>query len=351
MRFQEVLAREEGILAAAPGDAPDGEVIGHSRQGRPIAGYRFGRGRPISLLAGCHADEPVGPRLLRHLVAYLAALPVDDRLLRRYEWWVVPHINPDGEDANRRWQHPGAASFDLGTYLAHVVREGPGDDIEFGFPVDPITVPGSRPENQGVLAWWERARAPFLLHVSLHGMGFAAGPWFLIEPAWRHRVHDLRRRCTERVAALGYRLHDVERHGDKGFDRLGPGFATRPSGEAMRAFFRARGDAPTALLFRESSMDAMRMLGGDPLTLVTEMPLFVTPGVGEQLGPPDPAAEVWRDRLDRWRQALQRGAAPADIAREARDAGLVPMPIRDQMRLQWTVIAAGVRQVGVDRGS
>ena len=88
-------------------------VLGHSRGERPVRAYRFGPGRRgaprVSLLAGCHADEPVGPRLLRQLVAYLATLDASDPLIAEVEWWVVPHINPDGESRNRPWQtavHP-----------------------------------------------------------------------------------------------------------------------------------------------------------------------------------------------------------------------------------------------------
>ncbi|NIR44032.1 MAG: hypothetical protein GWN99_13410, partial [Gemmatimonadetes bacterium] len=53
-----------------------------------------------------------------------------------YEWWIVPHINPDGAERNRAWQHEDADAYDLGAYLSYAVRELPGDDIEFGFPRD-----------------------------------------------------------------------------------------------------------------------------------------------------------------------------------------------------------------------
>ena len=52
----------------------------------------------------------------------------------------------------------------------------------------------------------------------------------------------------------------------------------------MSEYFMAAGDPVTASLFRPSSMETVRSLGGDPLTLVSEMPLFITPGVGEVLG-------------------------------------------------------------------
>ena len=45
------------------------ETIGHSEGGRPIAGVTLGYGpRTVTLVAGAHADEPVGPETLRTLV-------------------------------------------------------------------------------------------------------------------------------------------------------------------------------------------------------------------------------------------------------------------------------------------
>jgi len=322
-----------------------GDLIGHSREGRPIHAFRFGRGEArISLLAGCHADEPVGPRLLRHLVGYLGSLPPDDPMLNDFQWWVVPDINPDGAERNRLWQVEDASVYDLGSYLAHAVRELPGDDIEFGFPRADDDA-GTRPENRAVFDWWRENEFGFALHVSLHGMGFAAGPWFLIEEAWKDRCSLLKQRCVEKVRSMEYVLHDVERNGEKGFFRLGRGFCTRPDSRYMQEHFLGIGDLETAELFRPSSMETVRSLGRDALTLVSEMPLFITPGVGEQLGPPDPVAVEWKEHIEVWKLDLREGADPAEIDSAASAHGLTPMPTRDQMVLQWAFINAGLEQI------
>jgi len=321
-----------------------GQVIGVSRDGRPIRGFRFGDGdRRVSLLAGCHADEPVGPRLLRHLTAYLSSLDASDRMLRRYNWWIVPHINPDGEVRNRLWYGDEDSRYDLGQYLAHVLRELPGDDIEFGFPEGPDDRE-ARPENVAVYDWWHGDPEPFLVHASLHGTGFAAGPWFLIERSWEGRCGLIMDRCTDATRQLGYHLHDVERHGEKGFFRLGRGFTTRPDSRFMRQHFLGLGDEETASRFRPSSMETTRCMGGDTLTLVSEMPLFITPGVGDTLGPPDPRAVEWRGRIAAWKEDLRNGREPATVTTEAAGLGLRPMPVPDQLRLQWTLICAGLQQ-------
>ncbi len=161
--------------------------------------------------------------------------------------------------------------------------------------------------------------------------------------------------CSERTRALGYALHDVERRGEKGFFRIARGFCTRPDSRYMREHFLSLGDTETAARFRPSSMETIRAEGGDPLTLVSEMPLFITPGVGEEIGPPDPAALAWRERLEGWRHRLLEAAGTAremeaastaqEIEAEAREAGLRPMPVDDQMRLQWAMIVSGLEQV------
>jgi hypothetical protein len=290
----------------------------------------------------------VGPRLLTRLGRYLSKLPENADLLTEYQWWIVPHINPDGAERNSPWQAGFDDSYDLVRYLMHRVRELPGDDIEFCFPRDPGDS-DARPENRAVYEWWRSAEGPFALHMSLHGMGFAAGPWFLIEAEWQDRCAELKHCCADRVQELGYVLHDVERNGEKGFFRLGRGFCTRPDSRYMREHFTNLGDVETASLFFPSSMEAIRSLGGDPLTLVSEMPLFLTPGVGEQLGPPDPVALEWKERIDSWSLRLKCDETEADaVIDEARELGLCAMPVRDQMDLQLTFLFAGLEQVRLE---
>ena len=143
-----LLDRFDEVIASPRVPREVGPLIGRSRRGDPIRGFCFGTGPcAVSLLGGCHADEPVGPRLLRHMVGYLANLQSDDPLLTEYEWWIVPHINPDGEHRNDIWADEDAVSYEIGRYLQSAIRELPGDDIEFGFPRDDTDVE-ARPENR-----------------------------------------------------------------------------------------------------------------------------------------------------------------------------------------------------------
>ncbi len=341
----------DDVLETAPVPAGSGISLGTSRQGRDVAGYRIGSGpRSVSLIAGCHADEPVGPAMLDRLAAYLLELPASAPLLSGFTWHLVPHVNPDGEARNAGWTESvfgdgadplaGETGVDLGRYLTHAVREPPGDDVEFGFPRD-AGDDGARPENRRVAEFLQPG-APFALHASFHGMSFAAGPWFLIEAAWAERTAAMRERLRHRVHELGYRLHDVDRGGEKGFHRIDEGFTTRPDSRPMAAHFEALGDPATAALFRPSSMEHVRSLGGDPLTLVSEMPLFLVPPEHYRpVGAPS-AHHGGNVVVPAVVRELAAEPRPEKIRQLAAARGIEPMPIVDQMRLQLEFLQAGL---------
>lgn len=347
--IEDVLDRDRAV------SLPEGRILGQSREGRPIRGYVLGSGRiHLSLLGGCHADEPVGPAMLRILIGYLALQPADSRLLRRATWYVVPHVNPDGAHRNTAWtDHPIEvydshgqidAAYDPLRYVQAVVRELPGDDIEFGFPRDSEDA-GARPENSCVAAFLS-AGAPFHLHASLHGMGFAPGPWFLLEPSWIDRTTSMRQRLRDLVGAMGLPLFDVDRRGEKGFRRIDEGFSTRPDSAAMRRHFLDRNDAATAARFRPSSMEFVRGLGGDPLTIVSEMPLFLLPSARDSTRKVSflPGSEG-RMQLHSWLHGEIRREGPDGARRSLTAAGVQPLAIRDQMRLQIGLLNEAITTV------
>jgi len=335
----------ERILGSIPeGPAPDAASIGSSREGRPIVGYALGGGSTrISLIGGCHADEPVGPAMLEILVRFLASLDRDQALLKAYRWFVVPHVNPDGDYRNAAWSshaldsqdHLGATdcAYDPALYVEHVVRELPGDDVEFGFPRDEVDEM-ARPENRAV-AEFLATSGPFHLHGTFHGMGFAPGPWFLIESDWIERTVSMRHRLRQQVREIGYPLFDIDRQGEKGFHRIDEGFSTRPDSKAMAVHFRALGDEDTAALFRPSSMEYVRSLGGDPLTLVSEMPLFLVPDPSSgSSGPVFKVGTQGKRQLHSDLRRLVEGSSIEKARSEIALLGVRGMPIRDQMRLQ-----------------
>jgi hypothetical protein len=338
----------EEVLGDLPASPPAGRILGRSREGRTVEGFLFGSGPSrVSLIGGCHADEPVGPAMLRRLAAFLAELAPGHPLLQAATFYLVPHVNPDGEAVNSAWSeatvpaadHLGTPdrAYDLAPYLRHVDREWPGDDLEFGFPRSPDDLE-ARPEARAVAAFLS-AGAPFALHGSFHGMGFAPGPWFLIERAWIDRTAPLREALRRRVREMGYGLFDIDRGGEKGFSRIDEGFTTRPDSRAMTAHFLERDDTATAALFRPSSMEYVRSLGGDPFTLVSEMPLFLRPqGFGEEQGTDERGFRGWLS-------SLLTGRTDAELGAAAAARGVTGMPIRDQMRLQLEFLNQGLAAV------
>lgn len=301
-------------------------TIGFSEHGRPLLGAIIGYGsRHATLIGGSHADEPVGPETLRLLIAAASRRePAMEVVLRRWRLWVVPHVNPDGEQSNQIWikQWPLVEAF-----LSHSMREPPGRDLEFGFPA-------MRPENAAVTAFLASA-APISLHMSLHGMAFSEGVTLLIERKWATRTIALRNAFSRTVTLCGMNLQDEDRCGEKGFHYLGPGFASTPTGAAMRLHFQSAGNDQTACLFHDSSMEqAARSASGAsaPLCLVTEVPLFRVSG-GEE------GASNLRQRLSLLMLRSQKGVAiKDDLVR----FGVQPVDPRLAIQLQLRAIELGL---------
>jgi hypothetical protein len=315
-------------------------ALGESEEGRPVAGAVLGDGPwAVSLIAGNHADEPVGPLTLRRMVRDAARRPgAWQTLFEQFRFVVVPHTNPDGEARNRAWMRDWP---DPASYLRHRARAQPGRDLEFGFPE-------MRKENRLVSEFLKEQASPegYVLHASLHGMGMAEGAQLLIERRWGFRTEALREGFREAARAEGLGLHDHNRLGEKGFFYLGPGFNTTPEGAAMRTFFRAQGDEETAARFHDSSMEFVRSLsrdgGSDPLCLVTELPLFTVEPADD--APPGVPKNYLALRAERPELALrlERGEPVA----ERLDAyGVRPVPVEGAVRLQRCALELGLGTV------
>jgi hypothetical protein len=166
-------------------------------------------------------------------------------------------------------------------------------------------------------------------------MGFAPGPWFLLEPSWIDRTAEMRENLRTRVKRMQLPLFDIDRKGDKGFSRIDEGFSTRPDSRAMARHFIELGDPEMAERFRPSSMEFICSLGGDPLTLVSEMPLFLL-----ESSPNDPAAPKFKpgtagkNQVHSLIQARIASQGPHEARRLAAPPGIRALAIRDQMRLQ-----------------
>jgi len=308
--------------------------LGESEEGRDIYGVVLGNGKQnVSLLAGAHSDEPVGPETLRNFILNgLTNREAFADLFAQFQFVIVPHVNPDGEARNQVWikNWPSPES-----YLGNTFRELPGRDIEFGYPK-------MRVENH-LVSLFLRNHAPFDLHMSLHGMGYSDGLFLLIERHWLEKTKKLQADFCKIADDLGLRLHDHDRKGDKGFQYIGPGFTTTPEGTAMRAYFENLGDHETADKFHQSSMEFVRSLGGTPLCLVTELPLFLIQQKPEKSMPGVPKAYLeFKKELPSLRAKLLAGNS---ISNELAVFSLAPFDLRTQIEIQLKVLEFGLECV------
>lgn len=318
----------EAACARHP-DVASFRELGPSEEGTMLYGVVLGTGpRTVSLIAGNHADEPVGPETLRAFI--LNGLAHRNKMapwFRRFRFVIVPHTNPDGEARNREWIESWP---DLEAFLRQVVREKPGRDLEYGFP-------DMRPENTHVSSFLGE-HGPFALHANLHGMSAGEGALLLINRDWTFRTQGLRDRFVRAAATQGLPMHDHNRKGEKGFFWIEPGFQTTPRGDAMRTFFRARDEPEMAQRFHDSSMEFVASLGGDPLSLVTELPLFLVRNENPTPGHPDRYLEL-RDRLPKIKARLVRGEDADDLLAPF---DLRPVPLNTAQRLQFWALELGL---------
>ena len=372
-RTSDAVLPELRAACEANPDLAEFEVIGESEQGRPIAGVRLGIGpRVATLVAGAHADEPVGPETLRALV--LEGLAARDwgadgggleDLLQRWTLRIVPHVNPDAEARNRTWidawdapplvEEPSSVGTErdlarLRSFLLGRRREAPGRDVEFGYSgrLSGDAVGALRVENAAAEAFLFGDAAPSA-HLSLHGMGYSEGALLLVSEGWLDaRTAALRAGFLDASAGIGLRPHDHDRRGDKGFVYAGSGAWSTPRGAAMRAHFLALGDAETAAGFHLSSMEraaAARDAGApEPLAVVTELPLFVISGDAD----PVPGVATNLARFDAVKDALLDAAAdgaPLAPILDAAGVRLATVELRDavgvQLRAIGLALAAG----------
>jgi hypothetical protein len=298
-----------------------------SREGRPLRAVIAGSGpKTAVLMAGAHADEPVGPETLRLLIRHLDQQE-PKALFEEWTLLILPHINPDGEAANQNWIQTWP---DLTDFFNHRQREQPGEDLEFGYPT-------MRPENQAVTKLL-KPYAPFDLQINLHGMAFSEGALLLIEPDWieRDEIQPLKEAFTNWAHEAGLKLHDHDRHGEKGFIYGGPGFTTTPQGRAMRQYFLDQLDEETASQFHLSSMEWIRDQGGDALCLVSELPLWVVRSDQYESEPGTPTVYLkWKEQLEELNDiASQRKVKSSDY----KEFEIEPLSVQTTVEIQWNLI-------------
>lgn len=313
--------------------------IGFSRDAHELFGLRFGHGAiHVSVIAGCHADEPIGPMTAQILPRLMVRhFP---ELCDAFRISVVPQMNPDGASRNSDWF---ADPPNLADYLECVRREAPGDDLEFGFGEGKAV----RPECAAAQSYL-KIHAPFAAHFSLHGMAFAEGAWCLICNEWAERSGGYMNAFDALCQRLSFPQHDIDRGGEKGFFRIREGYCTTPTSSAMKEHFTGLNDRATARKFLPTSMEWVQSLGGNPLCVVSELPLF---RIGKRSPSLDePVSIKFRSDLDALRAATPELDAGA-LQQIQSGYELAPVPLELQVRLQIAMIALALTGIHEERRS
>ena len=111
----------------------------------------------------------------------------------------------------------------------------------------------------------------------------------------------------------------------------------------MRAYFKSQGDQETASLFNDSSMEFVRKIGGDPLCLVTEFPLFVIGNTAAPNPPGVPQAYLdLRQQLPALRRRLFAGKSIQDTIDGFQ---LRALPLKTAIELQLHTIQLGLEVI------
>lgn len=122
-------------------------TVGHSRKGQPIEMCSVGHGsRSALLVAGVHANEPVGSMSLLFLLKQLLC---DESLCAAtdFTWHFINPIDPDGMLLNEGWF---ASGLDPKSYFRSFFRPALARQADYTFPlqVGPHSFAASPPENE-----------------------------------------------------------------------------------------------------------------------------------------------------------------------------------------------------------
>lgn len=170
--LSEVRGRMHQLAADNPGLVTIRE-IGRSRKGLPIELVSIGTGgRSALVVAGVHANEPVGSLTVDFLASELVR---NDHLRKQlgYSWHFINPIDPDGMNLNEGWLK---APLTPESYFRFFARPALGRQPDYSFPlqVGDYKFDDSPPENRAFQRAIElvRPRFQYVLHNSEYGGAF-----------------------------------------------------------------------------------------------------------------------------------------------------------------------------------
>ncbi|GAA1164251.1 M14 family zinc carboxypeptidase [Streptomyces hebeiensis] len=310
LTVDELTARATTLAAAHPGRAVL-RSIGRSRAGEPIRVLSVGHGsRDVLVVAGPHANEPIGGVTALRLAHYLARAgrPGGPSARVPYGPWIsdatwhfVLCLDPDGARRNERWLK-GPMTF--AHHYRHFFRPGFARQPEW-LPTEPGAAP--MPETRALLRLQDELR-PYL-QCSLHGVD-VGGSFVQLTRELPGLADHLNRSAAE------FRI-PVERGPYDAFfwPSPGPGVYDMPRPQEADQFLSLPAATATSTWLRPHRYGT--------LTAVVEAPMWAVEEVGDTAPHPDPHgaledisrrlredARLLAGLLERVRPALTAATAP-----------------------------------------
>lgn len=244
------------------------EVIGKSREGRPISCLKIGDGdRNALLFAFPHPNEPIGSMTVEFLSRYLAENP-EFTERTGFTWYLIKAIDPDGASLNEGWFK---GEFDPTKYAKHYYRPAPHEQMEWTFPIEykRLKFDSPPPETQALMRIIDETRPNFMF--SLHNAGFC-GVYYYIT----HDIKEMFPGLVDIVKRESLPMHRGEPEAPY-IKELHPGIFQMFGIQENYDFYEKNGaENPQELIQCGTSSDdyLRRATDNRGFTLVCEMPYF-----------------------------------------------------------------------------
>ncbi|MCR4427178.1 MAG: M14 family zinc carboxypeptidase [Firmicutes bacterium] len=258
-------------LARERSSAVTCEIVGTSTEGQPIPMVRIGHGPARILVFACpHPNEPIGAMLAHFLIDEIAA---DDSLAEGRTWFILPCVDPDGTRLNEGWFR---GPFSIRNYAKNFYRPKPQDQVEWTFPMRYKTFvwDSPKPETQALMRAIDIAR-PDVMY-SLHNAGFGGAYYYVSEDL--PGAHDILHRIpVERGIPLSLGEPEVP-----WVKELYPAvYQTSTTADSYDYYeMYAEGDPASYIVAGAGSTEYANTVC-KPFSLVTEVPYFMSPKIGD----------------------------------------------------------------------
>ncbi|HNZ09717.1 MAG TPA: M14 family zinc carboxypeptidase [Bacillota bacterium] len=270
------------------------QYVGSSKANEPIPMVSVGDGpESILLFASPHPNEPIGAMMAYFLLDELIA---NAELRKGRTWHIIPCIDPDGTRLNEGWFK---GPYTIRNYAKNFYRPKGDDQAEWSFPIEYKTFKFDRPipETKALMKAIEDTK-PSVMY-SLHNAGFGGAYYYISYPL--EKAYDTFHRLpTERNLPLSLGEPEVPY-----CQMFGPAvYRTNLVTDAYDYYEKYGKGDPAQYMFGGASSRDFADKVSKPFTLVTEVPYFMSPKIGDLSKIGKTRREVILEGIERSRKML-----------------------------------------------